>query len=164
MAGKETINAFLGAGAVFEGQLAFKGMVRIDCAFTGSVNSDGVLVLGELARVEGEINVEQLISNGIIIGNVTARSKVTLQKNSQLQGNLTAPYLDVEEGAVLEGQVVMKRDVPAQDTALAQSVSSAHTATSEAEDSWDTENTEAFGTPDEAEEASGGKKKGWFSR
>lgn len=113
MAGKDMINAFLGAGAVFEGQLHFKGMVRVDCQFTGVIRSEGVLILGEKARVDGEIHVEQLISNGRITGNVTARNRVTLQKNSSLQGNLATPYLDVEEGAILEGQVLMKREANA---------------------------------------------------
>ncbi|AGW12131.1 bactofilin family protein [Megalodesulfovibrio gigas] len=149
MAGKDMINAFLGAGAVFEGQLRFKGMVRIDCSFTGVIHSEGTLILGEKARVEGEIVVEQLVSNGTVIGNVTARNKATLQKNSKLVGNLATPYLDVEEGALLEGQVTMKRD-------------GGVTANVPAPTSFD-----AASLPDVADQdddAEAPKKKGWFKR
>ncbi len=157
MAGKDMINAFLGAGAVFEGQLEFKGMVRIDCAFTGAIHSDGTLVLGDKARVEGEITVEQLISNGIVIGNVTAKSKVTLQKNSQLQGNLTSPYLDVEEGAVLEGQVIMKRAAATPPSTPSQMAPMPAINTSAPEE-------ELPDIPEENGESGGAKKKGWFKR
>lgn len=151
MAGKDMINAFLGAGAVFEGQLQFKGMVRIDCSFTGVIQSEGTLILGEKARVEGEIQVEQLVSNGAIVGNVTARSKVTLQKNSRLMGNLVTPFLDVEEGALVEGQVLMKRDGanPANMPATLADAGLADDATSMAPTDDDA------GSP---------KKKGWFKR
>lgn len=151
MAGKDMINAFLGAGAVFEGQLQFKGMVRIDCSFTGVIHSEGTLILGEKARVEGEIVVEQLVSNGTIVGNVTARSKATLQKQSKLVGNLTAPYLDVEEGALLEGQVTMKREA------------AGNAANVPAPMSYD---AEAFpDIPAQEEDTAGApKKKGWFKR
>ena len=150
MAGKDMINAFLGTGAVFEGQLQFKGMVRIDCSFTGVIRSEGTLILGEKARVEGEVFVEQLVSNGVIVGNVSATNKVTLQKNSRLLGNLTTPFLDVEEGALLEGQVVMKRETPGMQTMPATRA--------------DLENSLDIPGSDEEQTDSGTKKRGWFKR
>ncbi|GAB7079764.1 bactofilin family protein [Megalodesulfovibrio paquesii] len=148
MAGKDMINAFLGAGAVFEGQLQFKGMVRIDCSFTGVIHSEGTLILGEKARVEGDINVAHLVSNGTIVGNVAAKGKVTLQKNSRLLGNLVTPFLDVEEGALLEGQVLMKRENANESNIPAPYFDSGSTGE----------------LPPQEEESGSGKKKGWFKR
>ncbi len=104
---RDEINAFLGAGTNYQGKLHFQGAVRIDGNFQGEVVSDGTLVVGQEAVVEGQIKVGQLVLSGNIQGEVEAMNKVVLHKTAHLQGNIRTPVLVVEEGAVLEGQLVM---------------------------------------------------------
>ncbi|MBC17834.1 conserved protein of unknown function [Pseudodesulfovibrio profundus] len=104
---RDEINAFLGAGTNYEGRLHFQGAVRIDGNFRGEVESDGTLVVGQEASVEGQVNVGQLVLSGKIQGEVAAKNKVVLHKTANLQGNIRTPVLVVEEGAVLEGQLDM---------------------------------------------------------
>ncbi|MGL1863087.1 MAG: polymer-forming cytoskeletal protein [Pseudodesulfovibrio sp.] len=104
---RDEINAFLGAGTNYQGKLHFQGAVRIDGNFQGEVVSDGTLVVGQEAVVEGQIKVGQLVLSGNIQGEVEAKNKVVLHKTAHLQGNIRTPVLVVEEGAVLEGQLVM---------------------------------------------------------
>ncbi len=104
---RDEINAFLGAGTNYQGKLHFQGAVRIDGNFHGEVVSDGTLVVGQEAVVEGQIRVGQLVLSGNIQGEVEAKNKVVLHKTANLQGNIRTPVLVVEEGAVLEGQLVM---------------------------------------------------------
>ena len=104
---RDEINAFLGAGTNYQGKLHFQGAVRIDGNFQGEVVSDGTLVVGQEAVVEGQIKVGQLVLSGNIQGEVEAKNKVVLHKTANLQGNIRTPVLVVEEGAVLEGQLLM---------------------------------------------------------
>jgi len=104
---KDEINAFLGSGTDYQGKLNFQGAVRIDGNFNGEVESEGTLVVGKEARVEGVIKVGQLVLSGELNGEVCAAEKVVLHKTANLQGNLLTPVLVVEEGAVLEGRVTM---------------------------------------------------------
>lgn len=104
---RDEINAFLGAGTNYQGKLHFQGAVRIDGNFHGEVVSDGTLVVGQEAVVEGQVRVGQLVLSGNIQGEVEAKNKVVLHKTAHLQGNIRTPVLVVEEGAVLEGQLVM---------------------------------------------------------
>jgi len=104
---RDEINAFLGAGTNYHGKLHFQGAVRIDGNFQGEVVSDGTLVIGQEAVVEGQIKVGQLVLSGNIKGEVEAKNKVVLHKTANLHGNIRTPVLVVEEGAVLEGQLVM---------------------------------------------------------
>lgn len=104
---RDEINAFLGAGTNYQGKLHFQGAVRIDGNFHGEVVSEGTLVVGQEAQVEGQVKVGQLVLSGTIQGEVEARNKVVLHKTANLQGNIRTPVLVVEEGAVLEGQLVM---------------------------------------------------------
>ncbi len=110
---RDEINAFLGAGTNYQGKLHFQGAVRIDGNFHGEVVSDGTLVVGQEAVVEGLVRVGQLVLSGNIQGEVEARNKVVLHKTANLQGNIRTPVLVVEEGAVLEGQL----DMGSKDTA-----------------------------------------------
>ena len=104
---RDEINAFLGAGTNYHGKLHFQGAVRIDGNFQGEVVSDGTLVIGQEAMVEGVIKVGQLVLSGKIQGEVEAKNKVVLYKTANLRGNIRTPVLVVEEGAVLEGQLIM---------------------------------------------------------
>ncbi|BDQ34479.1 bactofilin family protein [Pseudodesulfovibrio portus] len=104
---RDEINAFLGAGTNYHGKLHFQGAVRIDGNFQGEVVSEGTLVIGQEAVVDGQVKVGQLVLSGKIKGEVEAKTKVVLHKTANLQGNIRTPVLVVEEGAVLEGALVM---------------------------------------------------------
>ncbi|MBG0790157.1 MAG: polymer-forming cytoskeletal protein [Desulfovibrionaceae bacterium] len=104
---RDEINAFLGAGTNYHGKLHFQGAVRIDGNFQGEVVSEGTLVIGQEAVVDGQVKVGQLVLSGKIKGEVEAKTKVVLHKTANLQGNIRTPVLVVEEGAVLEGELVM---------------------------------------------------------
>ncbi|GAU08681.1 bactofilin family protein [Desulfoplanes formicivorans] len=102
---RDQINAFLGVGTSYEGKLSFQGAVRIDGDFRGEISSEGTLVVGKDARLEGIFHVGQLILNGTVHGQVTASKKAVLNKQSHFHGILHAPACVVEEGAELCGKV-----------------------------------------------------------
>ncbi|MFW6324467.1 MAG: bactofilin family protein [Desulfovibrionales bacterium] len=105
--GKDDIIAFLGAGTFFEGKLSFKGSVRIDGDFQGEVESDGTLVVGREAHLRGTVRVGQLVLSGKLTGEIIATEKITLHRQADLQGTVRTPVLVVEEGGVMEGDVLM---------------------------------------------------------
>lgn len=106
---KDEINAFLGAGTTYEGKLQFQGSVRIDGNFVGRIDSEGTLIVGQEAKIDGEIVVGSLILSGLLQGQVTAANKVVLHKTAHLQGALRTPSLIMEEGAILDGDVLMSK-------------------------------------------------------
>jgi cytoskeletal protein CcmA (bactofilin family) len=104
------LNAFLGVGTEYRGKLEFVGTVRIDGRFEGEISTDGDLILGREARIIGTVRVGRLTSNGYIEGDVSVDERATLEKTSYLKGSLTAPQLVVQEGAVIEGGIMMTKD------------------------------------------------------
>ena len=109
---KEEINAFLGSGTVYEGKLSFQGAVRIDGMFTGEIFSEGALIVGKDASVEGSLKVGELILAGAFSGEVQAKHRVTVHKTGSIDGTVHTPALVVEEGAVIEGQIRMRETRP----------------------------------------------------
>ena len=113
---KEEINAFLGVGTSYRGRLDFTGAVRIDGTFEGEVESEGTLVVGREAVINGHVRVGQLILGGKLEGEVSAKQRVVLHKTARFKGNMNTPALSVEEGAMLEGKVCMNGDATSSET------------------------------------------------
>ena len=103
------LNAFLGTGTHFTGQLDFTGSVRIDGQFQGVITSPGTLILGHEAVVKGEIRVANLNSNGCIVGTVVAERGAHLHEHALFDGRIVTPRLSMDEGAVLNGSIEMPR-------------------------------------------------------
>jgi cytoskeletal protein CcmA (bactofilin family) len=102
------LNALLGRGSEFEGKLTFEGTVRIDGKFTGTIVTNDVLVIGEGAKVNAEINCGTVIVHGEINGNVKAKSAVELHHPARMRGNVETPSLMIEKGVIFEGQSKME--------------------------------------------------------
>jgi cytoskeletal protein CcmA (bactofilin family) len=108
---KDSITALMGKGAEFQGQLTFKGTVRIDGRFLGSITSEGKLVLGKDAYVEGTISVGELEMHGTLQGEISVAHKTLLHESARLTGSLHTALLAVEEGALLQGDLQMSKDL-----------------------------------------------------
>lgn len=105
--GKDEI-AYLGSDTVYEGKLSFKGTVRIEGRFTGDIVSDGTLNVGKDARVQGVLDVGELLLSGHFNGEVKAKRRVVVYASGVLEGNLQTPSLLTEEGGIIEGQIAMR--------------------------------------------------------
>lgn len=104
------LNAFLGVGTEYRGKLDFVGTVRIDGQFEGEISTEGDLILGRKASITGIVKVGRLTSNGHIEGEVEVKERAVLQKTSVLKGTISTPSLVVQEGAVIEGGLVMTKE------------------------------------------------------
>jgi len=102
------ITTLLGRGATFEGKLTFDGTVRIDGRFKGEVFSDDVLVIGEGAQVEAEIEVGEIIIQGVVVGNITAKRSIEIHAPGRVKGDLHTPTLQIDKGVIFEGRSFME--------------------------------------------------------
>src|SRR5499433_3992347 len=103
------ITTLLGRGAQFEGKLTFDGTVRIDGRFKGEVFSDDTLVIGEGAHVEAEVDVGEVIIQGTVVGNVTARRSIEVHAPGRVKGDLHTPSLQIDKGVIFEGRAFMEQ-------------------------------------------------------
>lgn len=102
------ITTLLGRGAAFEGKLTFEGTVRIDGKFKGEVFSDDVLVIGEGAQVEAQIDVGEVIIQGTVVGNITAKRSIEIHAPGRVKGDLHTPSLQIDKGVIFEGRSFME--------------------------------------------------------
>ena len=103
------ITTLLGRGAAFEGKLTFEGTVRIDGKFKGEVFSDDVLVIGEGAHVEAEVDVGEIIIQGTVVGNIKAKRSIEIHAPGRVKGDVHTPSLQIDKGVIFEGRSFMEQ-------------------------------------------------------
>jgi cytoskeletal protein CcmA (bactofilin family) len=106
---QKRIDSLIGAGTIVEGNVNFKGGLRIDGVVHGNVvavdGEPGTLVISEQARVDGEIRVSHIVVNGTVNGPVIADDYLELQAHSRVTGDVTYKTLEMHVGAVIEGRL-----------------------------------------------------------
>jgi cytoskeletal protein CcmA (bactofilin family) len=93
----------LGRGVRLEGKLTFSGTVRVDATFQGEIVTDGVLVVGDGAKVDAKISCGTIVIEGEVNGNITASAAVELRPTGRVRGDVETPSLAVDRGAFFEG-------------------------------------------------------------
>jgi cytoskeletal protein CcmA (bactofilin family) len=102
------ITTLLGRGSEFEGKLTFEGTVRIDGKLKGEVFSEDVLIIGEGALVEAQIDIGEIIIQGNVVGNIRASRGIEIHAPGRVKGDLTTPSLQIDKGVVFEGRSFME--------------------------------------------------------
>ncbi|MCE9624919.1 MAG: polymer-forming cytoskeletal protein [Deltaproteobacteria bacterium] len=106
----EDAQTLLDKGAEFEGKLTFEGKVQINGKFRGEIFSDGTLIIGEGAEVDAKIEIETIIIQGNVTGNIVAKRRIEMHPPAVVKGDIVSPGLVVSEGAVFEGNCSMGRE------------------------------------------------------
>ena len=104
---KPSSTTFLGADALFKGELSFKGTLCIDGKFEGKINTSGTLIISKTGEIKADIQAETIICEGLVKGNIVASKRVELRPNSNIIGNIQSPSLNIEVGAKLDGKCDM---------------------------------------------------------
>jgi cytoskeletal protein CcmA (bactofilin family) len=97
------IDTILADDIQFTGVLTFHEPLMIKGYFRGEIQSTSDLYIGEKALVEAKIHANRVSNHGHIKGNVTARSKIELFSASRIDGDMTAPIIEMESGAKFNG-------------------------------------------------------------
>lgn len=95
--------------ASMTGTLNFKDPVnlQINGTFEGTLNTKGLLTIGEKARVNATIHGDQIVIGGTVDGTVIATERLELGSTARVTGKITSPKLTVHQGAILQGTCEM---------------------------------------------------------
>jgi cytoskeletal protein CcmA (bactofilin family) len=104
------LSGFVGHGTTLTGDTNFQMMLRVDGHLTGTVSSEGgTLLVGTQGQVDANISVATAMINGVVNGDIIASEKIQLGRTAKVIGNIQAPRLVLEDGALLEGGCTMVR-------------------------------------------------------
>ena len=101
------MDSYLEKGVKLKGTLWVKGIVHCDGDIEGMVYSSDNFIVGPLGHLNGDVHSYNISNKGCIKGNLYADNKVALMQNSQLDGDIKAYQLIVDEGSNFEGRCKM---------------------------------------------------------
>ena len=108
--GSDRISTFIGADASIEGNIEFKGTIRVDGSVKGKISSkSGTVVVGEKAVVNAEVFVNVAVIMGELNGTIEARERIEVYPPGRVCGDIQAPVISIEPGGVFNGNCVMKK-------------------------------------------------------
>lgn len=112
------LETVIGVDSTITGELAIQGTVRVDGSVEGDIRADWVIV-GETGRIRGNVQARMMVVGGRIDGNIDASEIVELKDKAQIFGEICTAKLAISEGALFEGQSLMKKKSEAGDGKVA---------------------------------------------
>ena len=102
------VDTIIGEGTSLRGSYNSKNSIRVDGEIYGNVSSEDGVIVGEKGMVRGNLIGKSVLIGGKVKGNITAYQRLELQSTAQIEGDISAPVMVVEEGAVFEGNCQME--------------------------------------------------------
>jgi cytoskeletal protein CcmA (bactofilin family) len=103
------IKSLIAEGSKIEGHVHFEDGMRVDGSVIGNVlavaTKSSILVISELARVEGEIQADHIVINGFVKGPIHARDMLELQPKARIEGDVHYASLEMHQGALITGML-----------------------------------------------------------
>jgi cytoskeletal protein CcmA (bactofilin family) len=103
MAEAKLTTTVIGPDTHIKGEMVFDSTARILGTFEGRIVAKGEVQIGEGAACKASVEGTNVIVDGVVEGDVTARERVQLNTRARVIGDVTATTLVVAEGASFVG-------------------------------------------------------------
>lgn len=100
----------ISTGTTIKGEISSPNDIRIDGSFEGKIVSEGRVVVGDKARIVGDIICENVDFWGEIKGSLYVKDTLSLKSGCKVDGNLHVKRLAVELGANFNGNCKMLQE------------------------------------------------------
>ena len=105
-----SINTIIGKGSAISGNMKVNGFIRIDGDIDGSLETDGNVIVGENARIRGDLTAKSVIIGGIIKGNIKANESVKILAEAAVIGDVISRKVQVDGSAIIHGHCISIKD------------------------------------------------------
>jgi cytoskeletal protein CcmA (bactofilin family) len=118
------IDTLIAKSVQVDGDLAFSGGLHLDGRIAGNVRAqpgtEAVLSVSESGSIEGLVEVEDIILNGTVRGDILATGRVVLGASARVEGNVHYGVIEVTLGAQISGKL-LRLEPPQRREAVAES-------------------------------------------
>ena len=100
-------------GMTVLGDVKCDGTVRVEGKVEGSIRASKSVVVGKNGRVTGDIETQDVVVAGAVVGTVVGASRVELQETCRIEGDIRSRRIKLDEGGQIEGRFYMSKAVAA---------------------------------------------------
>jgi cytoskeletal protein CcmA (bactofilin family) len=104
---KENGHNHIAAGTKINGEIESKGDLRIDGRISGSIVTQGKIVVGTEGYVEGNIKCKNADISGTVKADMDIEELIVLKETAKMNGNIVTKKISIEPGAEFSGNCKM---------------------------------------------------------
>ena len=112
---KNTIDSLIGLSTSIDGNLYFKGGLRIDGQIKGNVIAEeghgSMLIISEHAVICGEVRAAHIVVDGTISGPLFSSELLELLPKARVNGDVHYKALEMSGGALVTGRLAPEGEV-----------------------------------------------------
>src|SRR5437773_339059 len=99
----EEWTGFIDQGVTLEGTLTVKGTFRVNGNVKGNIISEQTVILGEGAKVEGQIEGNRVVISGRFDGVIFAKGRVEIEAKGVVTGDVHSSCMVIDPGGIFDG-------------------------------------------------------------
>ncbi|UCC15524.1 MAG: polymer-forming cytoskeletal protein [Gammaproteobacteria bacterium] len=102
------ITTLVGAGTRIFGDIEFEGGLHLDGQVHGNIRGveGATLTVGSGGLVDGGVEVDKVVLNGTVQGDVVASTRVELGASARVIGNVVYQVIEMASGAEVNGSLI----------------------------------------------------------
>jgi cytoskeletal protein CcmA (bactofilin family) len=105
--GDFSINTILGPNTELTGNIEAGGFTRIDGNIRGDVKARGKVVVGERARMRGNVTGTNVTIGGVVCGNIIADGHLVILSTAVVIGDIITRRIQADDGSFINGRVAV---------------------------------------------------------
>ncbi|MDR0322917.1 MAG: polymer-forming cytoskeletal protein [Treponema sp.] len=105
--GDFSINTIIGPNTDLTGDIETNGFTRIDGFIRGNVKAKGRVVIGERARMKGNVSGTNITIGGVVCGNVVADGHLVILSSAVVIGDIITRRIQADDGSFINGRVAV---------------------------------------------------------
>lgn len=100
------ISTIIADGCIIDGNLSSTSSVRVDGVVNGNVQVQQGIIIGNTGKIMGNVRAKESVVFGEVNGNITVE-KLEIKSTGKIAGDITTQALEMDFGAVYNGKVSM---------------------------------------------------------
>lgn len=107
----QPIDTVIGADILFKGDIKGESIIRIDGSVEGNLSLTKGIVVGEKAKINGNLKSDRIIIYGSIFGDINCK-ELNIKSSGVVNGNIQADNIEIEMGGRYNGNLTMQQPAP----------------------------------------------------
>jgi cytoskeletal protein CcmA (bactofilin family) len=105
--GDYSINTIIGPNTSLAGDIEAGGFTRVDGSIRGDVKARGRVVIGERARIKGNVTGTNITIGGVVCGNVLSDGHLVILSTAIIIGEIITRRIQADDGCFINGRVTV---------------------------------------------------------
>ena len=105
--GDYSINTIIGPNTSLTGDIEAGGFTRVDGSVRGEIRARGRVIIGERARIKGNVSGTNITIGGVVCGNIIADGALVILSTAVVIGELISRRIQADDGCFINGKVTV---------------------------------------------------------